>query len=287
MRQFGIISSSIWRSRRFRQLTTDAARLTYLYLHTTTHGNSAGAFVMPPEMAALEMKVPSDKIQDAFMELAASRLIRYDPDEELIQIANFFKFNSISSRKHLQGPVRIIRSLPKSPVRDCAACDLILAMFERREEWRDKAQRLQKSETRTDHTEAGKILEAMGGFDTTAADMIKEMHLETTLASEEIGLDKQTLEQLSDALLIPLSHTPIDTPIDITDTEKNKEKDKTTETEKTKITDKTTDRGSGGKGRKNRPPASPADSGRSGGISNIGDEALRQLRERLAQQGGT
>jgi len=285
MRQFGIISSSIWRSKRFRQLTTDLARLTYLYLHTTTHGNSAGAFVLPPEMAALELKVPSEDVRASFIELAECRLIRYDPEEELIQIVNFFRFNSISSRKHLAGPVRIIQALPQSPVRDCAACDLIMAMFERREEWREKASRLKRSENRSDHTDAGKILEAMGGFDGTAADIIKEMKLEPMLLSQEIGIDGHTLDRLEEALLIPLSHTTIESPSDTTETEKTTEK--TTEKDKTKTTDKTTttERGvQGGEGPKSCPPSPPADSGRSGS-TNVGDEALRHLRQRLAERG--
>jgi hypothetical protein len=284
MRQFGIISSSIWRNKRFRQLESDLARLVYLYLHTTTHGNSAGAFVLPPEMAALELKVPADDVRAAFVNLADAQLIRYDPEEELIQIINFFRFNAISSRKHLQGPVRIIQALPYSPVRDCAACDLILAMFERREEWREKATRLRHSDQRSDHGEAQKILDAMGGFDSTAAALVKEKKLEPMLTSQEIGIDANTLERLGEALLIPLSHTPIETPTDTTDKEKNKEKEK----EKTKTTDKikTTERGmQGGEVPQSRPPSPPADSGRSSGMANVGDAALAHLRQRLAEQG--
>jgi len=288
VRQFGIISSSIWRSKRFRQLGSDLARMTYLYLHTTVHGNSAGAFVLPPEMAALELKVPAADVRAVFIELAEARLIRYDPEEELIQIVNFFRFNAISSRKHLAGPVRIIQALPHSPVRDYAAFDLILAMFERREDWNEKALRLKRSEHRSDHIEAGKILEAMSGFDTTAADIVKEMKLEPMLTSQEIGLDARTLDRLGEALLIPLSHTPIHSPIhspsDTTETEKTTETDKTTDKTTTKTT--TTERGvQGGEGPQSRPPSPPADSGRSGGMRNVGDEAVSYLRQRLQERG--
>jgi antitoxin component of RelBE/YafQ-DinJ toxin-antitoxin module len=287
MRQFGIISSSIWRSKRFRLLSSDLARLTYLYLHTTTHGNSAGAFVLPPEMAALELKVPSEDVRAAFVALDEVRLIRYDQDEEMIQILDFFRFNSISSRKHLQGPVRIIKSLPASPVRDFAACDLIMAIFERREEWQQKTARLKQSEHRTDHAEAGKILEAMSGFDTTAAEIIRELKLEAALCSDEMGLDTRTLERLRLALLIPLSHTPIDSRIDITETEKTTEKEKTTDKTTTTNTDKTTERGVQGREvTESQPPAPPAVSGQSVGKILGGDETLRKMRERLANREG-
>jgi hypothetical protein len=142
------------------------------------------------------------------------------------------------------------------------------------------------NEQRSDHVEAQKILEAMGGFDSTAAALVKEMKLEPMLTSKEIGLDASTLDRLGEVLLIPLSHTPIDTPIDTTDTEKEKNKKKNKTTEKTKTTDKvkTTERGFlGGEGSQGRPPSPPASSGRSGGMKNIGDEALAHLRQRLAE----
>lgn len=286
MRQFGIISSSIWRSRRFRQLSSHAARLVYLYLHTTTHGNSAGAFVLPAEMAALEMKLPPDEVRAAYHELAAVRLVRYDPEEELLQIVNFFRFNAIASRKHLQGPMRIVMALPRSPVRDCAACDLVVSMWHRREEWRDKVRRLRASETRTDQQEAQKIEEAIAGFDSAAADLVKDLDLADALSSEEIGLDAATLDSLGAALMIPLSHTPIETPTDTTDTDKDKNKTTEKTTEKTTDKDKTTERGSGGEVARRRPPSPPADGGRSG-VATAADEVVADLRRRLAERGGS
>lgn len=241
MRQFGLISCSIWRSRRFRALASDAARLVYLYLHTTTHGNSVGTFVLPPEMAALDLKISADQVREAYVELAQVGLTRYDHEEELVQIRDFFRFNAISSRKHLQGPLRVIHALPQSPVRDCAACDLVLAIFDRREEWADKVRRFRMSETQADRTSAANLTEAISAFDVSAADLVKEMDLKRALGSPEINLDADTLDRLGEALLIPLSHTPIRNGIDITDkekeTEKETEKEKTTEKDKTKTTE--------------------------------------------------
>lgn len=186
MRQFGIISSSIWRSKRFRQLSTDLARLTYLYLHTTTHGNSVGAFVLPPEMAALELKRPAKDVRKALEELAKVNLIRHDSEEELIQIVNFFRYNSPSSRKQLAGPLRFVRdALPASPVRDAVACDLVVAMYERAQTW-------------------DKDVEARGAFLNEAAKLVKEMRLQDRLCSPEIGLSIELLKGLSDDLLIEL-----------------------------------------------------------------------------------
>lgn len=180
-----MVASSVWRSKKFRALATDSARLTYFYLHTTTHGNSAGVFVLPPEMAAVEMRVGADVIRESFAELNQVGLIRYDQDEELIQITNFFRFNVITSRKHLAGPLRMIRSMPQCWVRQAAASDLVVAIHDRARSW-------------------DKTVDARGPFMHEAANLIKEMDLKEVICSPEIGLPIDLLIALSDDLLIAL-----------------------------------------------------------------------------------
>lgn len=186
MRQFGIIASSIWRSKRFRALSSDLARLTYLYLHTTKHGNSIGTFEMPPELAALDMRRDADEVRQGLQELCDVRLIRHDPEEELVQIVKFFRFNSPSSRKQLAGPLRIVReALPSSWVRDAVACDLVVAMYERAMGW-------------------GTDVEARAAFLHEAAQLVKEFRLQELICSPEIALEKDLQIALSEALLIDL-----------------------------------------------------------------------------------
>lgn len=239
MRQFGMIASSIWRSKRFRQLTTDLARLSYIYLHTTTHGNSVGAFMMPPEMAAIEMRRDPDDVRAAFAELTACQLIRHDPEEELVQIRNFFRFNSPGSRKQLAGPVKIVReALPQSPVRDAVACDLAIAMYQRALTWE-------------------RTVDARGAFMDEAARLINDLKLQNLIESDEIGADKDLLIGLSVDLLIALPiqrQGKTDTNNTQTDTEKHTQTHTHTETE----------RGYGGEVAQGVPPSPPADSGRSG-----------------------
>lgn len=187
MRQFGIIQSSIWRSKRFRELSSDLARLTYIYLHTTKHGNSIGTFEMPPELAALDMRRDADEVREGLAELARVKLIRHDPEEELVQIVNFFRFNSPSSRKQLAGPLKIVRdALPSSPVRDACACDLVVAMYQRAQTW-------------------GADVEARAAFLHEAAQLVHDLELKSLLASQEIGLSEALLIALSEALLIDLA----------------------------------------------------------------------------------
>lgn len=239
MRQFGVISTSVWRSKRFRQLNSDLARLTYIYLHTTTHCNSAGVFIVSPEIAALELKRDGTDVRAAFEELAEVKLIRYDPDEEMVQIVNFFKFNSPTSRKHLAGPLRIINAMPCSQVRDAAAIELIIAMYDRASGWANN-------------------VEAKGVFLQEAATLLKSMHLQESICSAEFDLDIELLIGLSNDLLVEL---PIQE--QGKDQGDNKTKDKTKTTTRRQQDHGAISSNSGDTAQR-VPPSPPADGGQSG-----------------------
>jgi len=258
MRQFGIISSSLPRSRRWRSIAglcddVSSTRLTknvYQHLQYTKHGNSAGVFEYPPEMAALELQEPVDEIKRAFEILDQVGLIRYDPEEEIIQIVNFFKYNAPTSRKHLAGPLRIIReAIPNSPSRDAAAVELVLAMFERAQTW-------------------GNEVEAKGAFLQEAANLVKSLDLQEKIGLPTFNITIDLLIALSEALLIDL---PI------------QGKGKGYGDNKTKDTDTETTRRQQGHGQKSpksasHPPSPPAKSGQSGGKKNVPDDIRATIK---------
>lgn len=183
-----MIGTSIWRSKRFRALTSDSARLTYLYLHTTSHGNSLGAFVIPPEMAALDRKRPADEIREDYLELQKVGLIAYDPEEELLLIHGFYKFNAVGSRKHLAGPIKLVASLPDSPVKVLAVCGLIVALFERWTEWRGKIRRYRATGKVYDTAQAVSLTEASAGFVEEALNLLEIDGVREAFATNSIGL---------------------------------------------------------------------------------------------------
>lgn len=186
MRKFGAILSTLPRSERWRRLQSDNARVTYLLLQSSQFGNSAGCFVMPPELfAADNQRDPSD-VSDAFDELEQVNLIRQDRAEKIIQLVGFYKANAVSSRKHLAGPLRILtEQLPRSAVVDAACCELAAHLVEKSLGWSP------------DH-------DARGAFLQTARDLIERFDLSTLMVSDTIGLSKALLETLSETLLIPL-----------------------------------------------------------------------------------
>lgn len=184
-RVFGMVASSIWRSRKFRSLSTNDARLAYLYLHTCPHGNSVGAFILPPELANLELRSTPETVRQSFGELVKAGLARYDDEEELIQIVNFYEFNPFGSRKHYAGSYRVFHALPECHLKNLIACDMALALCRQAMKW-----------------EAN--VEARAVFFHDAGALIKARKLEELICSPEIGAPDDILIGVSIEVLIPL-----------------------------------------------------------------------------------
>ena len=114
-----MIKTSIWRSKKFRQLDNMKAQMCYLMLHTIETGNSAGCFRLMPAVAAgfLGNGIDPDEAEALILELQGVDLIRWDEEEEIVQIVGFYDLSPPSSRPQLAGPVTILDGLPDcSPV---------------------------------------------------------------------------------------------------------------------------------------------------------------------------
>ena len=132
-----MISSSLWRSRKFRKLQSDAARLAYFYLHTHEGGNSLGAFHMSHEQAAIGMKRDAGELLSAYRELQSVGLIRYDEEEELVYIVGFVLHSAPQSYKHLSGLDRIFKALPEGALKADIASEIATALEDKASEWSD------------------------------------------------------------------------------------------------------------------------------------------------------
>lgn len=179
-----MIGSRVWRSSKFRALDSIEARLVYLYLHTSAHGNSAGCFHISPALIAAESKV-SD-VEAALAELERVGLIRRDPSEDLVQIVAFFTFNMPSSRKQLAGPLAILEAIPRGPVLNALRAELAVALYTRAQEWEP-------------------TVEARGVFLNEAAKLIKAGG-GTAIETGSVEVEDDILIALSEALLIDLSN---------------------------------------------------------------------------------
>lgn len=138
MRPFAMISSSIWRSKKFRKLRSDSAELTYFFLHTHEGGNSLGVFHMPPEQAAIGRKRAADVIAADYVRLQEAGLIRYDAEEELVQIVGFVIHSPPSSYKHFSGMERAFNAISEGQLKASLAGELISALEGKAAEWSDE-----------------------------------------------------------------------------------------------------------------------------------------------------
>jgi hypothetical protein len=109
---WGVISASIWRSKKFRPLNP-IDRLIYLYAHTSPHRNQLGLYRLPIVFVADDLDLPPDQCRQSLDNLATAQLIDYDPDEALIRIRNWELKNAVSGPQEAIG--RITSAFDESP----------------------------------------------------------------------------------------------------------------------------------------------------------------------------
>lgn len=106
MRVFGIIGQSIWASKKFNKLKTDAAKLFYIYAHTCRHGNAAGCYYLPLEYVQKDMEKTKKEIDLIVEDCLKVGLVNYDFEIEFIRIRKFYLYNKIAKTKHAMGAVK-------------------------------------------------------------------------------------------------------------------------------------------------------------------------------------
>lgn len=111
-REFGLVSTSIWNSRKFCGLKSDDARLLYFYLLTCPSVNSVGCYVLKPGYASADLGWDTIRYQDGIQSLSEAGLIGIDRGENLVRIVGFLDHSEIMNVKHGVGAVRLALSLP-------------------------------------------------------------------------------------------------------------------------------------------------------------------------------
>jgi hypothetical protein len=103
MRDFIKVSPSLWRSKKFRSLTTSDAQLAYVYVLTNPHCNSAGCYDLPKLYACTDLGWPEKAYNKALDSLLIAGLILFDAAETTILITNWVAFNEPTNPKHAIG----------------------------------------------------------------------------------------------------------------------------------------------------------------------------------------
>lgn len=121
MRDYSKIYTSIWKSKKFRNLDSDDARYFYFYLHTCPHVNSVGCFVLPIGYATADLRWPEDKVRKAIESLCEVSLIGFHWSEGVVRIVGFLRHDPFTNAKHAAGAIKAALDVP-----DCSEKLLLL-----------------------------------------------------------------------------------------------------------------------------------------------------------------
>lgn len=124
MREFAKVAPTIWGSKKFKRLNPADQRV-YLYLLTSPHAESIGAFVQPVGYMVVDLGMPEDEIRAALGRLQAVELIDHDPDEEVVYIENWEEFYAPTSPNHALRQFYDLEALPPSRLTLAVATDLM------------------------------------------------------------------------------------------------------------------------------------------------------------------
>jgi len=121
MRQYSKISPTIWRSKKFRKLNSDDARLVYFYLITCPHSNSAGCYDLPYVYGSADLGWNVERFKTAIDSLSKVELIAFDEDENTVLIVNWAKFNPPTNAKHALGLINELESASSDDLKSVCA----------------------------------------------------------------------------------------------------------------------------------------------------------------------
>lgn len=111
--RYNKVESCIWQDEKFKALS-DNEKFLFLYLLTTPHSNSLGAFVLPSGYISADLRWKSRKANAAFSNLLTKGLIFYDKENELVVIKNYLKHNPLENPNQTKGAIKTVSQLPKS-----------------------------------------------------------------------------------------------------------------------------------------------------------------------------
>lgn len=100
MSRYAIIRSDTWNDEEFMELSP-IGKLLYIYLLSTSYGNSIGYFRLPASKAAADMMISEKEILPELV--GQNKLWKYDAETKQVLIVSYLKYNKLSSPSQLKG----------------------------------------------------------------------------------------------------------------------------------------------------------------------------------------
>jgi hypothetical protein len=144
MRPFSKISHALWQSERYHNLPSDEGRYLYIYLLTSSHQTSAGAYRLPDGYACEDLRWPLGKYRLARDQLVAADFIHFDDETSVVMITRWFKHNPPMNDSHLKSIEGELSRLPSEPIAEAAYAELVATQEAIEAEKQEKAARKRK-----------------------------------------------------------------------------------------------------------------------------------------------
>jgi hypothetical protein len=128
-REFSKISPKVWRSKRFRALPSDDARMFLVFAMTCEHQTSAGCFRMPDAYGAADLAWPIERMKTARSEVIDAGLLAFDKATDEYFVPGWFAHNKPMNASHQKAIIRYISDLESDAVREVAEAELQPALI--------------------------------------------------------------------------------------------------------------------------------------------------------------
>lgn len=116
-REFSKVSPALWRSARFRGLSSQA-KTTYLYYLTNAHVTSAGCYALPDLYGCADLNVSEKDMAACRSELVTAGMIDYDATTSEILIERWFRHNPPMNPNHHKGTCRLVADIESDRLRE-------------------------------------------------------------------------------------------------------------------------------------------------------------------------
>src|SRR5687768_8567616 len=108
------IDTSLWTDPVVKKLPPPA-KLLFTYLITNGHTHVSGVYFLPKTYVAYETGIPPSELDTLFDTLSGEKLIKTDPDRELVWVVNMFRYQG-PGEKNARSAANNLATLHNTPL---------------------------------------------------------------------------------------------------------------------------------------------------------------------------